>query len=187
MVDSIIKAEQIVNPDLKDATLTNIKSELLEILFDYSSRFQTKYETAKVPIREKLLEEGIDIDNHKEFIESSLIPFYAKLSAMYKSCEEMFEDLNERTKLKPCFIVGIKIGVTVSFDNLYYTFSKKEIESYDVFERCLLREMITISGMVISEKERELKIEGLEESDFEFLDEQHRIANEYFCYFSQFL
>lgn len=176
MVDSIIKAEQIANPDLKDATLTNIKYELLEILFDYSSRFQTKYENAKADIKEKLLKEGIDIDDHEEFIEDYLIPFYAKLPIMYKSYEEMLEGLDERTKIKPCLFGNIKIGVTISFDYLYYTFSKKDIESYDVFERSLLHEIVIKSDVVMSAKEK-----GRD------LDEQHKIAQEYFCYFSQFI
>lgn len=191
MIDSIIKAGQIVNPDLKEATLTNIKYELLEILFDYSSRFQTKYEKAKAVIKEKLLEEGINIDDYEKFIEDYLIPFYAKLPTMYKSYEEMLEDLDGRTKIGPRFIAGIKIGTTISFDYFYYTFANKEIESYDEFEKNLVHDIAIKSDVVVSTKERELKkelkMEGLEESDFDFLDEQHRIANEYYCYFSQFI
>lgn len=191
MVDSIIKAEQIANPYLKDATLTNIKYELLEILFDYSSRFQIKYEKAKTAIKEKLLKEDINIDDHETFINDYLIPFYAKLPTMYNSYEEMLEDLDGRTKIRPRFIAGIKVGTTISFDYFYYTFVNKEIESYDEFEKNLVHDIVRKSDVVVSTKERELKkelkMEGLEESDFDFLDEQHGIANEYYCYFSQFI
>lgn len=191
MVDSIIEAGQIANPDLKEATLTNIKYELLEILFDYSSRFQTKYEKAKATIKEKLLEDDINIDDYEKFINDYLIPFYAKLPTMYKSYEEMLEGLDERTKISPRFIAGIKIGTTISFDYFYYTFHKKEIESYDEFEKNLVHDIAIKSDVVESGKERELKKElkneGLGESDFDFLDEQHKIAHEYYCYFSQFI
>lgn len=184
MIDSIIKAEQIANPDLKKATLTNIKYELLEILFDYSSRFQTKYEKAKATIREKLLKEDIDIDDYKDFIDSYLIPFYAKLPTMYKSYEEMLEDLDERTKISPRFIAGIKIGTTISFDYFYYNFSKREIESYDEFEKYLVHSIVVKSDVVVSIKERE-------RGDLDFIDRQYiiqyKIANEYYNYFSQFI
>lgn len=178
MIDSIIAARSISNPALKEATMENIKLDLMEILFDYSSRFQTKYSRAKQILKEKLSLKNINIYDFEEFIENSLIPFHAKVSNIYNDHQEMFEDLHMQTNINLRIIGHIKLGIAVNFGNSHsYEFSLKDIESYDEFETSLIRSIVKNSETIMN----------IQEEASNFTEEQYEIAKEYFCYFYQFI